>query len=318
MNQYSFLINKNNLNINKCTIIGKAIIIDTDSGKYVLKAKNNNKLFNYLKSRKFYNYPKIFDYDRENGIYEFINNVEYDEDEKILDLIKLTANLHNKTSYYKEVTSDDFKIIYEEIKNNIDYIFNYYLDLINIIDNKIYPSPSEYLLQRNISKIFSCIYYVRNNIDKWYDEVKDLKRKRVATLHNNLDTSNLLKNENIYLISWNSKIDIPIYDLVKLYKKRCLDYDFEFLFKEYEKIFQLNSYERDLLFILISIPYKIKLDLSEYDNVKNVSLLLDKIYKTELLLNFKKKKKVVIQVSKNIKINKKTLNGVVTKINNII
>ena len=44
----------------------------------------------------------------------------------------------------------------------INYIYNYYMDVINIIESKIYMSPSEYLIARNISKIFSCIYFCKN------------------------------------------------------------------------------------------------------------------------------------------------------------
>lgn len=289
MNQYKLLINKNDLNIDKCTIKGKAIIIDTDKGKYVLKEKNNYKLFKYLESRGFYNFPGIVDYDRENGLYEYIENIEYDDEEKALDLIRITAHLHSKTSYYKEVTNEDFKSIYEEVLREIDYIYNYYLDIINIVESKVYMSPSEYLLSRNISKVFAACFYCKNGINDWLEKVKYLKRKRVCTLHNNLDTSNVLKNKEIYLISWKNKIDIPIYDLVNFYNKNALKYDFEFLFKEYERICSLETYEKDLLLILISIPYKITFSNLEYENVKTVRKFLDKIYKTEFLLEPKTK-----------------------------
>lgn len=53
--------------------------------------------------------------------------------------------------------------IFEETMEKINYIYNYYMDVINIIESKIYMSPSEYLIARNISKIFSCIYFCKMN-----------------------------------------------------------------------------------------------------------------------------------------------------------
>ena len=76
----------------------------------------------------------------------------------------LISLLHSKTAYYKEIDYDEYKNIYENLNNKIDYIYNYYLDVINMIESKIYMSPSEYLLARNISKIFSCIYFCKKYI----------------------------------------------------------------------------------------------------------------------------------------------------------
>ena len=158
-----------------------------------------------------------------------------------------------------------------------------------MIESKIYMSPSEYLISRNISKIFSCIYYCDNEIDKWYELIKDKKRKRVVTLHNNLKLDNLLKNKKIYLISWEkSKIDLPIYDIVNFYNNYALDFDFSILLDEYERIFPLLEEEKCLLNILISIPEKLTINYNEYKMVKEVRKLLDKIYKTEKILTSKK------------------------------
>ena len=53
---------------------------------------------------------------------------------------------------------------------------------------------------------------------------------------------------------------------------------------EYERIFPLLEDEKKLLGVLISIPEKITNTKSEYEMVKSVRHLLDKIYKTEILL----------------------------------
>lgn len=40
-------------------------------------------------------------------------------------------------------------------------------------------SPSEYLIARNISKIFSCIYFCKNEMESWYELVKTKKEKEL-------------------------------------------------------------------------------------------------------------------------------------------
>ena len=146
-------------------------------------------------------------------------------------------------------------------------------------------SPYEYLIARNISKIFECINYCKYSIDSWYELVKDKKRKRVVTLHNNLKLDNLIKNKDSYLISWDkSKIDLPIYDFVNFYNNYALEFDFNDLLKEYERIFPLLEEEKKLMFVLISLPNKIEYSDNEYEMVKIIRKQLDKIYKTEDLL----------------------------------
>ena len=289
MNQYKNILNKNGLKVNKYTIKGKATIVDTNLGHFVLKKNKGNNIYNYLLSRNFKYFPKILDMDENSILIEYLDDIKYDQEQKALDIMKILSLLHSKTTYYKEIDFDEYKTIYEDIKNKIDYINNYYLDIINIIESKVYMSPSDYLIARNISKIFSCIYYCNNELENFYELVKDKKRKRVVTLHNNLKLDNLIKNDNIFLISWDkSKIDLPIYDLVNFYNNYSLDFDFSSLFEEYEKIFPLLEEEKILLNILISIPNKIDYTYNEYNMVKNVRKLLDKIYKTEKLLTSKK------------------------------
>lgn len=283
------LINKNQLQVNKYTIKGKSTIIDTQKGKFVFKKNNGHDIYIYLSSRNFNYYPKIIDYDKEIILFEYLDNINYDNNQKALDIMHLISLLHSKTAYYKEIDYDEYKSIYETIKIKIDHINNYYKEVISMIETKIYVSPAEYLIERNISKIFSCINYCNIELSRFFEIIKDKKRKRVVTLHNNLKLDNVIKNDKIYLISWDkNKIDSPIYELVEFYNKYYYNFDFVNLFYEYEKIFPLLEEEKLLLNILISIPNKIKFNSSEYILVKQVKSMIDKIYKTEKLLTSKK------------------------------
>lgn len=268
---------------------GNVVIIDTDNGKYVIKEKkqNKNKIYNYLNSRNFNYYPNyINDINEDYEVTEYIDEFDIPLDQKMTDLIDLVSLLHNKTTHYQETDEDDYKEIYEDITNNIIYLNSYYNDLINIIDTKVYPSPSEYLLARNITKIFAALNYTNDELKNWYEIVKKSNKKRLVVLHNNLDLSHFLRNNNSYLISWDkSKIDMPIFDLYKLYKRNGLEYEFSEMLKRYEKNYPLLPEERKLLFILMALPDKIEFNKNEYQNCKEVNRMIDFVYKTEMIIS---------------------------------
>lgn len=290
MKLFKKILDKNDLKVDKYTMKGKTMIVNTPLGQFALKKGNLDNIYKYLLSRNFEYFPKVIDSNEDSTIYEFVDDVKYDNDQRAFDLIHTIALLHSKTTYYKDVDIDEYKKIFEETMEKINYIYNYYMDVINIIESKIYMSPSEYLIARNISKIFSCIYFCKNELEQWYEIVKTEKRKRVVTLHNNLKLDNIIRNKSVYLIGWEySKIDSPIYDFINFYNNYALYFDFRSLLNEYERIFPFKEEEKKLLSVLISIPSKIPNTEKEYNKVKNVRQLLDKIYKTEMLLTPKEK-----------------------------
>lgn len=289
MNNLRSFLNKNDLSLNRLTIKNKTKILDTNRGTLVLKKKVNNinltNTFNYLESRSFDNYPKRVFENNNYDVYEYINGYNEPDEQKILDLINLLTILHYKTTFYKEVDIDYFKEIYESTINKIDYIYNYYTDIISLIETSIYMSPVEYLIARNISKIYESLNYSKENINKWYELVKNKRRIRVVNIHNNLSIEHYIKGNKPYLISWEkSKIDNPIYDLYNLYLNHYLDFDFSELFLNYESKYPLLKEERILLFSLMTIPWKFDFDDTEYNLCKNARKLFDYLYKTEKLV----------------------------------
>lgn len=264
---------------------GNSIIISTKNEKMVVNEKPNNDIYEYLNSRSFRYYPKIINNNNKYQVVEYLNSINMPDEQKILDMIDLVSLLHNKTTYYKNIDSDDYKKIYEDISNNIEHLSNYYNDLITIVESKVYPSPSEQILEDNISKIFACLNYSKGELDKWLELMETKDKQRFVLLHNNLDLNHFIKNEHSYLINWNkAKIDIPIFDIYKLYKKYALDFNFESILNRYEKNYPLLIEEKKLLFILITLPNKIEFDKSEYENTVAITKMIDTIYKTETLL----------------------------------
>ena len=288
MKQINEILKKYNLKPHRYINNGKVTIVDTEMGRFAIKKNlKNKKIFTYLKSRSFNYYPKnINDEEEEYEITEYLDDIDYPNEQKMLDLINLVTLLHNKTTHYKEIDFDDYKQIYEDIKNNIEYLTSYYNDLITFIDTHIFMSPSEYMLARNISRIFNALNFCSYEIDNWYDLVKEKTKQRVVVLHNNLDLSHFIKNENSYLLSWDkAKIGIPIFDLYILYKHHGLDYNFEDILKHYEQSYPLQKDERKLLFVLIALPPKLDFSKNVYQMTSEITKMMDLLYKTEKLIS---------------------------------
>ena len=270
------------------TIAGKAHILKSTSGDIVIKEKEKdiNSLYQYLKSRGFNYFPELIDGSREGiNIFEYIPDTNMPKEQKAMDFMKVVGLLHQKTTYYKEVTEDDFKQIYDLILSQIDYLKYYYENLYEVYFKEVYPSPSEYLLLRNISKIFASLNFATNELENWYIKVKDLHKYRICQIHNNLCLEHYHVCQKDCLLSWEkSRKDTPVMDLVNFYKCSWFDLNFEILLNEYFKICPWSDEEKMLFFIVISIPQKNKKKDKEFKRVKNIREVLDYVYKTENLI----------------------------------
>ena len=271
------------------TIKGNVIVLNTNEKDLIVKKKPNKDLketFKYLKSRGFNNFPDILDDTRDEvNVFEYIEDTKMPKEQKASDLINTIASLHNKTTYYKVVSDDVFKSIYDTIEGNINYLEHYYNTLINNIKKIEYPSPSEYLIIRNSSKIFSCLNFCESELKNWFELVKNENKQRVSLIHNNLSLNHFIKNDKEYLISWDkSKIDSPILDLIKFYENSYFDLDFNTLFEMYQNKYPLTDSEKKLFFISISLPKKIEIKKSEFDTCIEVRKTLDYLFKTESLV----------------------------------
>lgn len=267
------------------TIKGKSTILETTCGDFIIKPKNKdiNELYTYLTNRGFMNYPKIIDSSRDEvNVFEYVEDIKLPKEQKCDDLIEIIASLHNKTSYFKEVSEDKFKSIYEDIKSNISYLSNYYNTLYEIGFNEVYASPSNYIFMRNYFKINAALEYANNELDNWYSLVTSETKIRVCLIHNNLELNHLLNNK---LISWdNYMIDTPVIDIVKLYKNEWKNINFSEILERYIYKFPLLDYEKKLLFILISMPPQIKKSNNEFEKCKVISEVMDYVFKTEELI----------------------------------
>ena len=273
----------------KVTVKGNTKIFKCTNGNYVIKEKREKdigELYKYLSSRSFDYYPKLIEDNRSDVyVYEYIEDNSIDDEQKLYDLINLVSLLHNKTSYYKEVTNDKIKSIYEELLGRVAFLEEYFNKLIYDIEDNIFVSPSGNLILNNSTKIFESLTFLKREIEEWYKLAIDSNKMRVALLHNNLELEHYIKNKDDYLISWdNYKIDSPVLDIVKLYKSIYLNMDFSEALKIYLDNFTLTDSEKKLLFIMLVMPEELNLINNELKNVSIVRKYLDYIYKTENLI----------------------------------
>lgn len=288
----------NTLKIKNISYYNHTKILDTEEGKYAIKVKKKDKeeLFNYLKSKNF-NYCLPLENSTKDPfeIYRFIKENHLSAQEKGASLVYVLSMLHIKTTTYQEINLDNVKKVYEETIEKLNYLNNYYLDLQDYIETKIYMSPAEYLLMRNISKIYSALNFSRNILEKWYEEEIVSKKERQVLLHNNLTLDHFLNGEELYLINWNnSKRGLVIYDFLNFYKNEYLYLEMESLFDIYKSKYQYTHTEFLLFLSLISIPPKVEFTKTNYINTLEVKRLIIYLEKTNHF------------ISKEYKENKKT------------
>ena len=293
MKEISDILKENDLRAHSYRKIGNVTIADTNRGKVVIKKINNDKeyIYNYLNTRNFNYYPEIIKKDK-YIISKYIEDIEIPDEQRIMDMIDLVSLLHSKTTHYKENSLDEYKRIYEDLSNNYEYLYEYYNDLINVLDERIFFSPSEYLIASNISYIFSSINIGKQYIEEWFKEIDGKDTMRKTIVHNNLKLSHFIRNKKDYLISWDkSKIDLPIFDLYNLYNNHYLDFDFYEILRKYESTYPLKKEERELLFILITMPSKIEYSGTEYDMCIKINNEIERLNRSHLLIeNYKKVK----------------------------
>ena len=289
MNRESVEVLKQAYKPYKYTIQGSCHILKSTSGDVVIKEKKNdmNSLYQYLENRGFSSFPKLVD-DSRNGVnvFEYVEEYPLPLEQKAEDMILLVAKLHSQTSYEKDVTTDDFRNIYYLIHEKIDYLKYYYESLYDEYFKSIYPSPHEYFLLTNYSKIYAALMYSSQKLETWYSHVKDLKKYRVCQIHHNLKLEHYINGEKNCLISWeHSTKDSPVLDIILFYQNNYFDLNFQDLLEKYFNICPWSNEEKELFNAVISIPFKFEEKGSEFEIVKQISKVLDYVYKTEELIS---------------------------------
>lgn len=274
-----------NCEIKKYSFFNNIKYIETDLGNFIIKKCDNDNVYKNLERNNFDNYVD-YKYEIDNyKIYPYIDSIEVDDNEKALDIIHLMTNLHQKTSYYKNISINEIKDIYEQRKSKIKELNDYYEYLRFIIEEKINLTPTELYFLKNMSIIFISLDNASRYLDKWYSIMQNKTSQRISLIHNNLDLTHIIENNKPYLISWDkSKYDIPIYDFISFYKKEFNELDFVDLLDIYCNNVHLLEEELYLLYVEILMPAKIIFDNSEIKNIYDLTYQTLYLNKTNYLI----------------------------------
>lgn len=283
MNNIKELLDNYNLHLKNIRYLNHTKVLETDEETYTLRTRKraNKDLFSYLKGKNFEHYlPLENSPDDPYELYRFVREPDMNFSDKAIDLVYTMAMLHIKTTTYELVNLDEIKNIYEETNATLSHLQSYYLELQNNIESKIYMSPAEYLLMRNISKVYGAINFSRYTLEKWYKEKENQKKERQVLLHNNITLDHYIKAELTYFINWDQAKRGPvIYDFLNFYKNEYLNLEMESLFNIYQSKYQYTTDEKLLFFALLAVPIKINLKSTNYLNtleVRNLVMYLEK------------------------------------------
>jgi len=156
----------------KITKKDSVYILSTMEGVFVVKLNpkiDYKKLYDYLYSRSFNYIPKLsLDSRDDMVVLEYKEDLKIDYNQKAMDLINLVSLLHTKTCYYKSVTNDKYKEVYDNIKNNLLYLDDLYNKFFLDFIKEEYLVPSHYLYLRNYSLIYNALQYAFKELDEWY------------------------------------------------------------------------------------------------------------------------------------------------------
>ena len=277
---------KNINHIKKYSFNNGETLIKTNDGEYLIKEKIGNKeeLYNYLRNRNFTNFLDL----EENDIYEIYPYKKDDvsKSDKAIDLVYIMSMLHTKTTTYQELNLDRVKEVYEEFNDELSYLNTYYHNMQDYIETKIYMSPAEYLLIRNISSIYKMLELSKKNIDEWYTIKTKQYKERIVLIHNNISINNFIDLDNKELKNWDSSSkDWVVYDFYKFYKNDYKYLEFISLFEIYQTKYKYTKEEMLLFKALILKVWKLELNSSNYDNCVKTNDLIIYINKTKKLLS---------------------------------
>ncbi|MBQ3468801.1 MAG: hypothetical protein IJH18_01915 [Bacilli bacterium] len=269
---------KGNKKVNRVEYINSALIIDNR----VYKKRRNKEIYNYLEAKDFRYYLEPIRTKKGIDEFAFLKETKIDNNDKALDLMYILAYLQNKTTSYEDINLDKVKEKFESINERIISLRNYYYQLQDKIERKVYFNPSEYLLMINISLIYEALNQAKTTIDKYYELVTKKAKIRKVFIHGKLELNHFFDNEDKKLISFNNlEKDLPIYDFIYFYKTHYRDADMIDLFNAYQNKFLYSEEELMLLFSEILVTNKVEIRDNSYLVYEKVQNLIEYVQITK-------------------------------------
>lgn len=282
--------------INKYTYLKNVKVINKKDEKILIKRKkkyNIKEIYKYLDDHNVINYLKPIKITSKELYFPYLHKKNLDNDELAKHLIYSLCDLQTKTTIYKEIDKDKLKEEYDYYNKEISYLGEYYQTLQDIIEQKVYMAPSEYLFIRNVSIIYEALNYSKYLVEKWYKVMKDKKTERYVYAHGKCELSHFISADKDYFISLEkAHLARPPFDFINFFKTNYEDTDMLSNFKLYQQRYYYK--EEEYLYLLINITIPEKIDI--YPSSLNKCIKLNKFYNrlkltSDFILKNKKDKK---------------------------
>ena len=281
--------------INKYTYLKDIKVIDYDKMRVLIKKKKKydiDKIYKYLDDHNINNYLRPFKITDKDLYFNYLDKKDLDNDEVAKHLVYALADLQNKTTIYKEIDKDKLKEEYDTFNNKINYLEEYYFTMQDIIENKVYMSPSEYLFIRNVSIIYSALNYSKHLVESWYKIMKEKNRERNVYAHGKREVRHFINSDNHYFISLEkAHLERPPYDFIYFFKKNYDDTDMLSNFRLYQHRYHYKEEEYLYLLINITIPDKIDIYPSSLSKCIELNNFIDRLKVTSEFISKNEKDK---------------------------
>lgn len=282
--------------ISKYTYLKDIRVLSFDDEKVLIKRKKKydiEKIYKYLDDHNVTSYLRPFKVTEEELYFNYLDKRNLDNDEVAKHLVYALSDLQNKTTVYKEVDKDKLKEKYDEFNRKINYLEEYYFTLQDLVENKVYMAPSEYLFIRNVSIIYSALNYAKSLVESWYKIMREKTRERYVYAHGKCELNHFIAATNDYFISLEkAHLAKPAEDFIHFFKSNCMDTDMISNFRLYQHRYHYKEEEYLYLLINITIPLKIDIYPSSLDKCVELGVFFDKLKLTsEFVLKNEKDKK---------------------------
>ena len=260
--------------ISKYTYLKDIRVLSFDDEKVLIKRKkkyNIEKIYKYLDDHNVNSYLRPFKVTEEELYFNYLDKRNLDNDEVAKHLVYALSDLQNKTTVYKEVDKDKLKEEYDEFNRKINYLEEYYFTLQDLVENKVYMAPSEYLFIRNVSIIYSALNYAKSLVESWYKIMREKTRERYVYAHGKCELNHFIAATNDYFISLEkAHLAKPAEDFIHFFKSNCMDTDMISNFKLYQHRYRYD--EEEMNYFLLKLVMVDKIDINNFSLSKVVEL----------------------------------------------
>ena len=281
--------------INRYTYLKDIKVIDYDKRKVLIKKRKKydiDKIYKYLDDHNINNYLRPFKITDKDLYFDYLDKKDLDNDEVAKHLVYALADLQNKTTIYKEIDKDKLKEEYDTFNNKINYLEEYYFTMQDIIENKVYMAPSEYLFIRNASIIYSALNYSKHLVESWYKIMREKRRVRYVYVHGKCVLSHFITSDNDCFISLEkAHLGNPTEDFLYFFKKNYDDTDMLSNFRLYQHRYHYKEEEYLYLLINITIPDKIDIYPSSLSKCIELNKFFDRLKLTSEFISKNEKDK---------------------------